>query len=112
MHQRGVAADKIHAYRLCRPIQRQSQPEVALFVIAAADQRDRRDGNALVHDRDTIFVFDVLAGFYKILCKRRDFRIDFFAAAVNIRIDTIQQRNAHGDRPNVQMLGFDHFNDL
>ena len=108
LHQRGIAAQKVHAAGLARPVKGQGEGDVVLRVAAARHQRHGGDGDALVDDGDTEFAFDIPARLHQLFRPAADFVVNFVAAALGILADAVQQGDAHGDGADVQMLLVDH----
>ena len=107
LHKGGIAADKVDADGLRRLFQGFC---IQNGVTAACgnEHRNRRDGNALVNNRNAVFLFDVFPGFDQVLCLTADFVIHLVTGTGNIRIRTAQQRNAHGDGAYIQIFLSNH----
>ena len=75
---------------------------------AGADQRNRGDGDALVDDRDTVVTLDGLAGGDEILGVGGDLAVNVVASRVDVVRRTVEQRDAHGDGTDVELLLLDH----
>ena len=108
LHQRGIAAQKVHAAGLARPVKGQGEGNVILRVAAARHQRHGGDGDALVDDGDAEFAFDIPARLHQLFRTAADFVVNFVTAALGILADAVQQGDAHGDGADVQMLLVDH----
>ena len=108
LHQRGIAAQKVHAAGLARPVEGQGEGNVILRVAAARHQRHGGDGDALVDDGDTEFAFDIPARLHQLFRTAADLVVNFVTAALGILADAVQQGDAHGDGADVQMLLVDH----
>ena len=108
LHERGKAADEVHAAGLRRLVHRQRKGHIVLRPAASGDERHRCHGDALVDDRDTELALDGLAGFDKVFGLMADFIVNFLAAATRILARAVQKRNAHRDRADVQVLLVDH----
>ena len=104
LHQRGVSAEEIHAHFTRGAI----QPVRDGAGIALADQADGRDGDALVHNRDTELAFKRFARAHKILCYRADLVIHTLSAALGVGIGAVQQVDAKGDGADVEVLLLNH----
>ena len=108
LHERGEAADEVHAAGLRRLVHRQRKGHIVLRLAASGDERHRCHGDALVDDRDTELALDGLAGFDEVFGLMTNFIVNFLAAATRILARAVQKRNAHRDRADVQMLLVDH----
>ena len=106
----GVAADQVDADLLGRLVKRVGDLDEVLARLAGAgtDQRDRGDGDALVDDRDAVVAFDGLAGGNEVLGIGSDLAVDVAAGLVDIVRGAVEQRDAHGDGANVELLLLDH----
>ena len=108
LHQRGKAADEVHAAGLGRPIHSQGKGHQILRVAGTGHQRHGGDGDALIDDGDAELALDVVTRLHQMLGVAGDLVIDFIAAALGILTDAVQQGDAHGDGADVQMLLVDH----
>ena len=108
LHERGKAADEIHAAGLCGAVHRLGKRNKILRLARACDQRDGRDGNALVDDGNAKLPFDLAACRNQMLGLPADLVVNFPGAGLRIRVGAVQKRNAHGDGADVQMLMVDH----
>ena len=106
----GVAADQVDADFLGCLVKRVGDLDEVLARLAAAgaDQRDRGDGDALVDDRDAVVAFDGLAGGNEVLGIGSDLAVDVVAGLVDIVRGAVEQRDAHGDGADVELLLLDH----
>ena len=108
VHKRRVAADKVHAAGFCRAVKRQRKGNVILRRAASGDERYRRYRDALVYDRDAELALDILARFHEPLCAAADLVVYLSAAALGILAYAVEQRYAHGDRADIEVLLVDH----
>ena len=106
----GVAADQVDADFLGCLVKRVGDLDEVLACLAGAgtDQRDRGDGDALVDDRDAVVAFDGLAGGNEVLGIGSDLAVDVVAGLVDIVRGAVEQRDAHGDGADVELLLLDH----
>ena len=106
----GVAADQVDADFLGCLVKRVGDLDEVLARLAGAgtDQRDRGDGDALVDDRDAVVAFDGLAGGNEVLGIGSDLAVDVVAGLVDIVRGAVEQRDAHGDGADVELLLLDH----
>ena len=107
LHQRRIAADKIDANRLRSAFKRESVFN-RISPARSSDHRNRGDGNTLVAERDAELPLDLLTRAHKALRPARDFLINAAAGLLNIRIAAIEQRDAHGDGADIEILLLDH----
>ena len=112
LHERGKAAEEVHADLLRRPVEGLRVGDIALRARARADQRDRRHGHALIYDRDAELGLQILARLHEVSREAADLVIDLRAAAVDVRVRAVEQGDAHRDRADVQMLLIDHLDRL
>ena len=109
MHERRVTAEEVNPELHCSAIKRGADKS-ALFRKCCRNEGNRCDGNALVDDGNPIFPRERI--------RRRD---KFFRLAANKIIDSLcrllcrcadtgKERNTHGNRTDIKVLLFDHFN--
>ena len=110
-NQCGISAQEIDTHFLGCLVQCFCQLDKIIRCLAgcAAHQSRRSDGNTLVYDRDTVLCGDILARFHQIFGQRSNLGIHFFADHINIRIDTIQKTDTHGNGTHIQVLLVNHF---
>ena len=108
VYQRGKTADEVDAYRVRRPLEGMRHPQASVRVHPACDQRDRRDGHALVDNRYAVFLFNVATGLHQMLRGVRNLVIDLITQSPGIVADTVVQRDAHGYGAYIQILLPDH----
>ena len=108
LNKSGKAADKVDAALFRRVVHRDGDRGVVFFLARRRDERDRRDRDAFVDDRDPELFFDVFAHADEVLRRACDLLIDLFGAAVDAFVAAVEQRDAHRDRPHVQMAVLDH----
>ena len=112
MHQRRETADKVDAYFSGRPLQRQRQRRIIIRLAGRRHNGNGRHRNAFIDDGDTEFALNIAAHLHQVTGAAGDFLINFFSAGMDIRIGTIQQRNAHGNRADIQVLLIQHLDGL
>ena len=108
LHQRGIAADEVHAHGLRGALERVRKKHGVALGAGRREHRDRRDAQALVYDRNTVFLFNARADGDVVLRDAADLVINFVAGGMDIRVDAIEQGNADRDRADVEMLLLDH----
>ena len=108
--ERRVSADQVHADLLGRAVERVREFDEVLGGLAGAgaDERDRGDGDALVDDRDAVVAFDGLAGGDQILGVGGDLAVDVVGDHVHVGVGAVEQRDAHRDGADVELLLLDH----
>ena len=104
----GEAADKVDAAGFGSPIQGFGNLHIAFRLAGSGHQRNRRNRNALVDNGNAELGLNVLADFYQVFGAACDLIVDFFAALIHIRVRTVQEADAHGNGPDVQVLIVDH----
>ena len=106
----GVAADQVDADLLGRAVECVCDLDKILGALAGAcaHQRDRSDGDTLIDDRDAVVAFDGLAGGNEVLGIGSDLAVDVVAGLVDIVRGAVEQRDAHGDGADVELLLLDH----
>ena len=108
LYERGKPADEIDAERLSRTVKGFGKRHVVHRRRRRRHLRHRGNGHALVDDRNAVLGFDRLARAHKLPRHTRHLVVDLAAGSLRIGVSAIVQRNAHRDRPNVEMLLFDH----
>ena len=108
MHQRRKAADKIHTNLFARFIQRDGKRCVIYCARRLTDDGNRRNRDAFIDDGNAKFRLDLLARFDEVFRLAQNFFLDFANGSAHILAHAIFERNAHGDRPNIQALMPDH----
>ena len=83
------AADEVYAGLPGRPVKRVGDGAVVRRGAGGRHKRDRRDGDALIHDGDAELVFDVAAGFHEVSGAAADLVIDLAAAGVHVRVGAV-----------------------
>ncbi len=85
---------------------------------SSADQRDRRHGNSLIDDGNPVFLADIFSRLHEILRLRGDFVIYIAAQSVHVAVDAVEQADAHGDGPHIEiglfyhLIGFFNFGNI
>ena len=112
VHKGGVAAHKVHAHLLACGIQ--CLGKVHGVCIGAGTQQHGNGGDAdpLVDDGNAVLGADMLHGGHQIGCLGGDLIVDFFAGLLRVRINAVQQADAHGDRAHVQIVLREHLDGL
>ena len=108
LHERRIAADEVDAQLLSRLVERVGEAHGVLALTGRRHHADGGDGDALVDDGDAVFLFDVLSCFDQVLGAAHDLVIDLDARLFDVLVETVEQRNTHGDGPHVQVFVVDH----
>ena len=108
MYKSGVTADKVNTYGLCSTIQCLRKVYRTDCGTSACEHSDRCYSDALVNDRNTVFAADILTGFYEILGIAADLIVNLCTCFMDIGIDTVEKRDAHGNGADIQILVIDH----
>ena len=106
--ERGKSADEVHAAGLCRGVHRLREGDIVLRLACPGDERNGRDGDALVDDGDAELPLDLAAGGHEVFRRAADLVVNFLRTALCVRICAIQQRDPHCDGADVEMLMVDH----
>ena len=65
-------------------------------------------GDTFVYDGDAVLLFDLLTDRHKLACLGHYLVVDLFAGLVDIRIDTVKERDTHGDGTDIKALVLYH----
>ncbi|MPM98807.1 hypothetical protein SDC9_145997 [bioreactor metagenome] len=65
-----------------------------------------------MHDRDAELRFDVLSYLYQAPRLLQDFIVYLHTRNLRIRMRTVQERNPHGNRADIQVMLFNHADGL
>ena len=112
MHQGRVPPDEVHPYRVGGPVQCLGEVDGGGGGAGPGHHANGGDGNALVDDGDAILLGDVLPGLYQMLRVPADLIVDFPGGLFHVRVDAVQEGDAHGDGPDIQILVVDHVDGL
>ena len=110
LYECGKAADKVDAAGSSGAIQCLRERNIRSRVCRRTDHRHWGDGNTLVDNRNAQFGFNLFAGLYQMLCLAGNLVIYLVAGCIDVAGDAVEQRDAHRDGTNIQMLVLDHFN--
>ena len=112
MHKGGVAAHKVHVHLFACGIQ--CLGKVHGVCIGAGTQQHGNGGDTdpLVDDGNAVLGADMLHGGHQIGSLGGDLIVDFFAGLLRVRINAVQQADAHGDRAHVQIVLREHLDGL
>ena len=112
VHKGGVAAHKVHAHLFACGIQ--CLGKVHGVCIGAGTQQHGNGGDAdpLVDDGNAVLGADMLHGGHQIGCLGGDLVVNLFAGLLRVRINAVQQADAHGDRAHVQIVLREHLDGL
>ena len=112
LHKGGKTPDKIHAALCRRPVHGPGKGHVILRLAGSRHQGDGRDRDALVDNGNAELPLNGLSRFHQILGRAGDLVIDLVCAHLRIAVGAVQQRDPHGNGPDIQMLLVDHFDRL
>ena len=109
-HDGRVAAQEVDTQLLGTLVQGLGYLHVVVGGLAGrtAYQGDRSDGDALVDDRHTVFLRNILTSLHQVLGKTGYLVIDVFTELVEIGSGTIQEVDTHGDGAHVEVLLLNH----
>ena len=99
----NVDTDNISCFLECF-----SDRHIALCIRAAGNERYRRDRNTAVDDRHTVFPGNIMADFRQVFCLLADRIIDPGQQGLFIVGYAAQERNAHGNRADIQLILVKH----
>ena len=108
VNESGKAADKVNTDLLACVVQSLCQRYIIVAVTAFANHGNRRYGNTLVDDGHAQLNFDILTGFYQMLCLAANLIINLLRCYLDIRMTAITQADAHGDSTHVQLILGNH----
>ena len=100
---RGVTAEIVYAGAVGSALERLRELHGAALA-RSGDHRDRRNGDTLVDYRDTVLLFDVLAGLYKVLSLAHYLVVYLVASLVDVAVDTVEKGDTHCDGTDIQVL--------
>ena len=110
VYQCRVTADKVDTAGFSCSLQRFCEFDRTVFRAGSSQHCNRCNGNSFVDNRNAVFFFNFFAGLYQFFCLSGDFIIDLVTRFVDVRVNTVQQRNTHGCGTNVQTFILDHSN--
>ena len=61
-----------------------------------------------MNNRDTVFFFDIFAGFHEVFCVSCDFIINIFAGFFCGTVRAVEQGDTHGNGSDIEMFLADH----
>ena len=109
LHQRGKAANKRHAYRFGSLIQSLRHADVRISMGGRGDLGNRRNGNALIHNRHAVFGRQIFCRCYQVFADCSDFVVNILVQHIDIAADAVVQINADGNSAHVKILVGHHF---
>ena len=112
VYQSTVATHKVHAHLLAGSVQ--GLGKIHRVCLRAGTQQHGNGGNAdaLVDDGDAVLGTDVLHGRYQVGSLGGDLVVDVLAGLFGVRVDAVQQADAHGHRADVQVVLGEHLDGL
>ena len=106
LHQCRVTPDEVYPAVYCGLFQ-----HMGVFdglTRRGADNGDGGDGNPLVDNGNPVFLFNLFPHLHQFAGLLHDFIVNLPAGGIRVRIDAIQQRDAHGNGADVQVFFLDH----
>ena len=91
MYESGKAADKVDAYCFSRLIKCYCNRSIVRLLAGSRNDTDGCYGNTLIDNRNTEFLFDILANLNEILCEGCDFVIDFISGNLYVIAAAIEK---------------------
>lgn len=108
MYQGRITADKVDPGGFCSTVERFCKMYGTASGAGGGQHGDRRDGNALMDDRDPVFFADVLAGFDQVPGIAADLIIDFVTSGCDVAVGAVQEGNPHRDGAHIEIFIVDH----
>ena len=108
----GVAAHEVDAHLLAGGVEGLGKVHRVGVRAGAQQHGDGGDADALVDDGDAVLGADVLHSRNEPGGAGGDLVIDFFAGFPGVRVDAVQQADAHGDGAHVQIVLREHLDGL
>ena len=107
-HQCGKTTDKIDTDLFCGPVHRFCYRYVCIRPAGIRSNSNRRDRYTLMNNRNSVFGFNILTGFYQKFRRFCNLVIHIPAKLFHIGMCAIPQRNPHRDRPHIELVLRDH----
>ena len=104
VHQRAEAADEVDAHGLGRAVQGFGVHDRVRVGGGAQQHGNGRNADALVHDGNTVLAADAVHGGDKAARQAGDLVVDLLAGFLAVRIDAVQQADAHGHGADVKVF--------
>ena len=104
MYQSGISADKVNADFFCGFIQSMCKINWAFSIARACQHSNRRNRDSFINNRNPIFFGDIFTRFHQVFGIAANFIINFCTSCLDIRINTIQQRDTHCNGAYIQMF--------
>ena len=110
-YQCGISANKVNANFLGTFIQCSCDGHkiFRFLTCSSANQSDRCYRNSFIYNRDPVLGCDLITGRYQVSGFCGDLLIYFLIQCIQVRIDTVQKADTHGDGTHIQILLLDHF---
>ena len=102
------AADEIDADLFGGGVERVRHLHVGGGVVAAHHMSDGRQRHPAIDDRDAVLLLDLVRYAHQAAGVLHDLRVDALRGAAWVAFRAVEERDAHGDRPDVEVLGPDH----
>ena len=112
LDQRAEAAEEVDADLVGGRVQRVRHLEVGLRVVAADDVGDRRDRDAPVDDGHAVLLLQLGGDLDQLAGAAHDLGVDALGRAARLAGGAVVEGDAHGDGPDVEVLGPDHAHGL
>jgi hypothetical protein len=108
LHKRRKTANKVNTDIFGRAVKRLGKRDIVFRLRRGGDQRDGCDGNPLIDDGNAEFPLDLFSRCDQALCIAADLVVDLFTRTLCASVRAGEERDAHRDRADIQMLLVDH----
>ena len=108
LHKRRKTANKVNTDIFGRAVKRLGKRDIVFRLRRGGDQRDGCDGNPLIDDGNAKFPLDLFSRCDQMLCIAADLVVDLFTRTLRAAVRAGEERDAHRDRADIQMLLVDH----
>ncbi|CWR99403.1 Uncharacterised protein [Neisseria meningitidis] len=109
MHQRGKTADKRHTDGFGSFIQSLRHADVRISMGGRRDLGNRRNGNALIHNRYAVFGRQIFCRSDQVFADCGNFIVNILVQHIDIAADAVVQINADGNGADIKILVGNHF---
>ena len=108
MHQCGIAADEVYSAGVGSSLQSLCELYRVTLRAGCCKHSYWSYRDTLVYDRDTVFGLYLLTDLYETACFGDYLVIDLFASLVDIRVDTVKERDTHSNSTDIKAFVLYH----
>ena len=108
MHERRISTDKVYTDSFRRFVESFSKFNRIFCWASSRNKCNRSNRYSLVNNRNSIILAYIFACLNKVFCISANLIIDFITGFINIRVDTVEQRDTHSDCTNVEIFVINH----